>query len=294
MFLIYLAQQLTIYIGCVLLITGIFGNGINLFIFSSVPAYRRTPCTFYFLVCSIHNILYIIINLPVRIVSTALNLDLNIHSLIWCRVQSFFIGYLGLTSFTLSCLTAIDQFFATSRTVSLRRCSNIKWAHRIVLVIIIVWCLHTIPVFVFFNIPPVTNSCSSDNPAYGFYTTIYVLTLQCCIPVIVMVIFGYLTYRNISRTIILAEQQADRQLVRMILIQVVLVVISMTPFGTYIIYALITTKVIKGPDRLLKEYFSEIILILVSYFYYVVCFILSKINSNIVSSFILRGTFICS
>jgi hypothetical protein len=109
-----------------------------------------------------------------------------------------------------------------------------------------------------------------------------------------MVIFGYLTYRNISRTIILAEQQADRQLVRMILIQVVLVVISMTPFGTYIIYALITTKVIKGPDRLLKEYFSEIILILVSYFYYVVCFILSKINSNIVSSFILRGTFICS
>jgi len=109
-----------------------------------------------------------------------------------------------------------------------------------------------------------------------------------------MVIFGYLTYRNIRRTIVLAEQQADRQLVKMILIQVLLVVISMTPFGIYIIYYLITAEVVKGPNRLLKESFAEIILIFVSYCYYAVCFILSKINSNIVSSFILREIFICS
>jgi hypothetical protein len=290
----YLARQLTIYVGCILLITGIVGNGMNIFIFSSVRSYRRTPCTFYFLVCSIHNILYILINLPVRIASTALNIDLNIHSLVWCRVQSFFIGYLGLTSFTLSCLTTIDQFFATSRSAWLRRCSKIQWAHRIVLAVIIVWCLHGIPVLVLFNIPPVTSRCSSDNPAYAFYTTIYILLLQSCIPSIVMVIFGYLTYRNIARTIVLAEQQADRQFVKMILIQVVLVVISMTPYGTDTIYRLITSKVIKSPNRLLKESFASTILILITYFYYVVCFILSKINSNIVSSFILREIFICS
>jgi hypothetical protein len=131
---------------------------------------------------------------------------------------------------------------------------------------------------VFFNIPPVTNDCTSDNPAYNFYISIYVLLFQCAIPGIVMVIFGYLTYRNIHRVIALAEQQADRQFVRMILIQMVLVVISMMPFGIYTIYALITSEVIKGPNRILKETFAEIILILVSYFYYVVCFILFKIN----------------
>jgi hypothetical protein len=279
----YIAQQLTIYVGSVLLITGIFGNAMNIFIFSSVRSYRRTPCTFYFLICSIHNILYIIINLPVRIVSTALNLDLTLYSIVWCKIQTYFIGYLGLTSFTLSCLTTIDQFFATSRSASLRRCSNIKWAHRIAFVVIMVWCLHTIPVFVFFNIPPVTVWCSSENAAYNVYTTIYILIFQCGIPSIVMVIFGYLTYRNIRRTIVLAEQQADRQLVRMILIQVALVVFSMTPFGVYIIYYLITAEVVKGPNQLLKESFAEIILIFVSYCYYAVCFMLSKINENIVS-----------
>jgi hypothetical protein len=273
MSLIYIAQQLTIYGGSVLLVFGIIGNAMNIWIFSSVRNYRTIPCTFYFLVVSIHNIIYILINLPIRIFSTAHSVDLTRNSLIWCKTQSFFIGYLGLTSFTCSCLTTVDQFLATSRSVYLRRFSNIRLAYRLVLIVMIVWCFHAIPVLVFYNISPVTGKCGSTDPSYSFYLSMYILLFQCLIPVLIMVLFGYLTYRNIQMTRVLAEQHADRQLVRMILIQLVLVVISMTPYGAYTIYNLITSKIIKDSFRLQEESFAATVFIIVSYFYYVVCLI---------------------
>jgi hypothetical protein len=70
MSLLYIGEQLTIYGGFFFLITGIIGNVMNIFKFSSVRTYRRTPSTFYFLVSSIDNLVYIMINLISRIFST--------------------------------------------------------------------------------------------------------------------------------------------------------------------------------------------------------------------------------
>jgi len=88
-----------------------------------------------------------------------------------------------------------------------------------------------------------------------------------------MIIFGYLTYRNIHQTIFLAGQHADRQLVKMTLIQVVLVVISIAPFGIFSTYLYITMGVVKDADQQMKEALVGTIFILISYFYYVVCLI---------------------
>jgi hypothetical protein len=46
-----------------------------------------------------------------------------------------------------------------------------------------------------------------------------------------MFVFEGLTYRNIHLTRTLTEQQADYQVTKMTIMQVVLVVISITPFG---------------------------------------------------------------
>jgi len=91
-----------------------------------------------------------------------------------------------------------------------------------------------------------------------------------------MLVFGCLAYRNIRQTIVLAQQKADRQLMRMVLIQIVLVVVSMAPFGIYMVYDIITTRIKKDLDRQLKEYFALTILVLVTYFYYVVCLFFIK------------------
>ncbi|CAF4192353.1 unnamed protein product, partial [Adineta steineri] len=88
------------------------------------------------------------------------------------------------------------------------------------------------------------------------------------IPVIIMIIFGYLTYRNIHLTRILAQQQADRQLIRMTLIEVVLVVFTITPYGINNAYSLASAGVAKNADRLMSEYFASTMISLLTYFYY--------------------------
>ncbi|CAF1152942.1 unnamed protein product [Adineta steineri] len=95
-----------------------------------------------------------------------------------------------------------------------------------------------------------------------------------------MILFGCLAYRNIQQTIHLAEQHADRQLMRMVLIQVVLVIVSNTPFGAVTAYGLITAGINKDLNRQLKEYFAVCILILVSYSYYIGNFYMFFISSS--------------
>jgi hypothetical protein len=78
----YIGQQITIYAGLILLIAGIIGNGINIFIFSTVGNYRKTPCTFYFIVASIANIVYILFNFTTRIIGTINGIDFTTISII--------------------------------------------------------------------------------------------------------------------------------------------------------------------------------------------------------------------
>jgi hypothetical protein len=271
MSLTYIGEQITIYGGLFILIVGVVGNGINVLVFSSVRNYRTTPCTFYFLIASIFNIVYITINLISRIVSFGFGIDLTRTSTSWCKMRSFCLFTLSLITLTCSCLATIDQYFATSQSANLRRFSNIKWAHRIVIIVIIIWCLHGIPVLLFYNISSITTTCVNTNTGYAIYVPIYLLGLICGIPVVIMVLFGYLVYRNIHLTRVLAEQQADRQLTRMILIQILLVVICIVPYSINIAYGLITSGVSKDTNRIIAEGFASTIFSLVSYLYYAVC-----------------------
>jgi hypothetical protein len=69
----------------------------------------------------------------------------------------------------------------------------------------------------------------------------------------------------------LIEQRADRQMAKMTLIQAILVAISISPSGIYGIYLYITTGVVKDAHRIAIETFANIVLVLVSYFFYIVC-----------------------
>jgi hypothetical protein len=277
MSLVYIGQQLNIFGGFFFLVTGLIGNGINIFIMSSVRDYFTVPCTFYFLIVSIVNTIYIIINLIIRIVSAGFGIDLVITSLIWCKIRAFIVSSLSPISLTCSCLAMIDQFLTTSPNVNLRRFSSIKWAHRIVVLVIIVWYLHGISIFIYYSIPPIIYTCISTDPRCPAYVPIYVVVVLCAIPVIVMVVFGYLTYCNIRLTRRLAQQHADRQVTKMTLIQVVLVIVSMTPAGIFSVYRLLTADVSKDINRQIQENFVNILTILLSYFYYVVCIFIIKL-----------------
>jgi hypothetical protein len=288
MSLSYISQQLAIYGGLCELVAGIAGNGMNIFIFSTVRNYRTTPSSFYFLVCSVVNIIYSIIYVTARVITGIYDINLPDHSLIWCKARPFLVTSLTLISFTCSCSAAVDQFFVTSQSVRLRRRSNIKWAHRIVFFAIIIWFLHGIPTTFYYTIPYPGNTCIDTNKIYLTYISIYTLGHTCAIPILVMVIFGWLTYRNIRLTRVLAEQHADRQLVKMTLIQTVIVVISFAPYGIMNAYTLITSGGTKSVDQQVQESFALTIFTLTTFIYYAVCLL---IVSYIISHEICFGCF---
>jgi hypothetical protein len=190
---VYIVQQVALYGGLFLIVTGVIGNGINIFIFSSVRNYRRTPCTFYFLIASIYNIAYITINLISGVVSVGSGFDLTRISTSWCKIREYSIFTLCLIPVSCSCFAAIDQYFATSQNANLRRFNNIKWAHRIVFIVSIIWFLHGIPYLLFYNISPITTTCVNINIIFVIYTPIYIIVLLSTVPVVVMVLFAYLT-----------------------------------------------------------------------------------------------------
>jgi hypothetical protein len=268
---LYDAQQFTIYAGIFLLIVGIIGNAINVLAFSKSRTYRTTPCTFYFLVGSIDNIVYIGINLTIRILREGYEINVTGTSNIWCKIRQYLLTIPSIISINFSCLAVIDQFLITSKSAYIGRCSQIQWAHRIAIIVIILWCLHGIPILLFYDVSPITKTCVNTNAGLAIYILVYLLSIICAIPVSVMIIFGWLTYRNFRQTRFLAKQQADRQLIRMTLTHAALVVISLLPWGIYNTYSLITSNTIKDSDRQLKEYFAAIVTGMVTYLYYVVC-----------------------
>ena len=261
----YAGQQFTIYVGCFLLVAGTVGNVLNVFIFASVRTYRTTPCTFYFLVGLTHDIGQLLINLTAFIIGGGYGIDLTSTSTVWCKARFFLVTAFATVSLTCSCLAVADQFLATSRSARLREWSKIKFAHRMAIGVLIIGWLVNIPWLIYQDISSSSHLCVITSITLSTFLPIYSLVFYSTIPVLIMIIFGYLTFRNIRQTTALNEQRADRQLARMICMQVILVAVSEIPYGIYNAYSLSTAGVVKNADRLDKELFAYIVTALMAY-----------------------------
>ena len=84
---------------------------------------------------------------------------------------------------TCLCLATIDQYFATCSRPRWQQWSNIKLAHRLSNIIVIIWILHGIPYLIFYNHIILSNTdnviCTSTNNifqqyhTYGYYSYSY-------------------------------------------------------------------------------------------------------------------------
>jgi len=279
--LIELSRLITIYVGCFCLFVGICGNSINIFVFSTMKNSKKISSIFYFLIGSIINLIYILINLISRIISSITEYDLTRSSSVWCKIRQCCLATLCGIGLSCCCLSAMDQYLRTSNKYLLRRLSDIQWAHRFIVISLIVWCIHGILPLIAFDILPVSKTCGFISANWNIYGLVYFLGLITSIPVLIMIVFTYLTHRNIHKTIVLANQRADRQLRRMIFIEIVLVIIGFLPYGINSAYSLLTSNIAKDRNQLEKEYFLLTIVSLFPYIYYAVRESLQTRNFNL-------------
>ena len=266
----YISQQITIYSGAIILFLGIIGNCLNILIFTSVRTYRQNSCVLYFLNSSIFNFIYISINLSTRILSIGFGIDPTRTSLIWCKIRSFCIPTFSQIIVCSTCLATISQFILTSRNARIRQLATTKSTYKIIFILNLFWILHGILPLVFFKIISDTKICMYTDAGYAIYAQFYLLGLNNGIPVFILLVFTYLTYRNLHQTTFLAEHGIDRQLVRMVFFQVALSLICLSPYGIMSAYSVATTSTVKNTNRILIENFIWTILTLWTYIFYAV------------------------
>jgi hypothetical protein len=242
-------QEITIYSGIPIMVMGVIGGCLNLIIFLSLKTFRQSSCAFYLTLKSIFDIGQLLSNTVPFIVRRGFKIDLGASSFFFCKIRFYMFSTSTLSSMTCLCLAIIDQYFATSYHIRWQQWCNIKLAHRITSIFIIIWTLHGIPSLIFYNqiISPLTNTtvCQVTNYIFNQYLSYgYYLTLNNILPLITIV-FGIMAYYNarnlVHRTIPLVRRELDKQLTVMVLVQVLISFCALVPFSINNIFVIVNT-----------------------------------------------------
>ena len=245
--LTYAGQQIIIYGGITVFITGILGEVFNTIVFLSLRIFRQNSCVFYLIIMSIFNIGQLLTNLLPRIMLTLFNTDGSEYSLFYCKFRLFLSIFCTILSLTCFCLSTIDQYCSTCSYRRLQQLCNIKLARYLIIIFTLFWILHGIPYLIFLNLIklPLTNKilCTMTNLIYLQYRIYFVgPILFGFLPIFLTVLFGTMAYRNVQQlayyTMPLVRRELDKQLTIMVLIQVVVNVFVLLPYTIINIFML--------------------------------------------------------
>jgi hypothetical protein len=245
---IYFAvKEMTIYLGIPTFVLGVIGGFLNVIIFLSLKTFRESSCAFYLMIMSIFDIGRLFFSVLSFIMRRGFGIDWGVYSLFLCKIRYCFFSVFTLTSMTHLCLATIDQYFATSSYVRWQQWCNIKLAHRISSIFIIIWALQGIPYVVFLNqvFSPSTNTtvCLPTNDIFNQYLTYVLYFILLNLIPLITIIFGLMAYYNARhlahRTVPLVRRELDKQLTVMVLVQVLINFCTLVPFSVVNIISMV-------------------------------------------------------
>jgi hypothetical protein len=175
-------------------------------------------------------------------------------------------------------LATIDQFLATCAHPRWHQWNNIRFARSIIIGAVIVWILHGIPFLLYYNHTLLPNtskaSCVITNVLFQKYLNVfYGSVITTSLPVIIIILFGSLTYRNVKqiayRTVPLVRRELDKQLTVMVLVEVLFDVVFITPLAIQsILFSIINVP--SNSDIAIQLNSIKIITTIITYFRFVV------------------------
>jgi hypothetical protein len=182
-----------------------------------------------------------------------------------------------LISYACLCLATIDQYFATCTRVRWQQWSNIKIAHRLIILSITVSILLLIPYPIFLDHVKLASgiiSCNMNNIIMAQYRKYFmVLLMSGYIPDLITVVFGILAYRNVQqidyRTVPLVRRELDKQLTTMVLIQVIINAVTNIPFATIVAVMYATANITNSVVINILQFIYDVALI-ISFTYFAV------------------------
>lgn len=238
--LIELSVAITRIVVPIIIVVGALGNGLNIIILTR-SAFNRHTCSLYFLVMAINNFFYSTILLTFNLLGDGYQQHLLNKSGTACKLISYLLNLCPNISVYLIVLASVDRYFASSSNPQRREWSSVRIARVTVTILLSVLALLLIGVTIIFDLSSYnTFGCIpyADTFSKQVYMIILVVEFAIFAPCL-MIIFGLLTIYNATRLqvsiTVVTHRRTERQLIRMLLLQLVVHLVLIIPFCTVFI-----------------------------------------------------------
>ncbi|CAF0876396.1 unnamed protein product [Adineta ricciae] len=287
-----ISRQLNIYVGTCMFILGIIGCVWNILVFRHY-SFRLSSCCIYMIFGSFASLVQLLFGLLPRILSDGFLFDRNSTNIAWCKIRSYVASCASLIALYCFVWSGIDRFFSTCQQIKWRYLTSVSIAKQICLLTIILWMIFNIPTLIYTRPLATTGTCASSSFIWS-QISVYCLNLLCygTFPWLLTSIFGILTLKNLRRVHqqrinpfpipkLVRTTYLDHQLISMVLLQILLSMMSSTPFCIRIIYDNLTQTVVKTKYRRAQEDLCMQIVYLMFYLNYVSMFYVNYISSTV-------------
>jgi hypothetical protein len=225
---------------------------------------------------AIIDLLYLYLGLLPTILSTGFNITPGSTNSVFCSSVYYLDIVLSCLGPTYLIVASIDRTMVTSRNAGTRRRSTRRLAIVSLISLSLFWALIHIHALIYIKIiqlGPGYFICYFQPGAYTTFITYYSLVVVGLIPPLLMALFGFLTVKNIRQvrhathhshasTIetttvgrVYTVESKDRQLIRMLIMEIIVYIISRFPSTVVLIYQQITQYQTKSDEQISTEQF---------------------------------------
>jgi len=255
------AFQLNRYMSIFIILFGSIGNILNLFIFRR-PKHRTNPCAIYFFYASVAGLIALYSGLISRIFA-GFSLDLSATTEGLCQFRAFTVWVSTTASSWYLTYATVDRYCISCRDVNRRNFSNLRFTHRLMIITVVSASLIFAETF-YCYVPNLKNTpltCYGRSLPCRLYAEIASALLFVFIPSTIMFTFGIATVRNVRKLLssitptAITQRTAktirktDRQLIQMLIVQIILSTIFNIPLAVHRLYLTGTLYVVKSPLR---------------------------------------------
>ncbi|UJR19329.1 hypothetical protein I4U23_022458 [Adineta vaga] len=235
---------------------------------------RKNPCSIYMIAFQIFNFTYIITIILPSVLSYGYNMSYIANTLDLCRFSMYMTYVLDALSPSCLMLASIDRILVTSQNALTRQRSTCRLAYISIICVTLVWFLLHIHTLIFMSVIRFGSNfalCYSSSFTYLTVINYYTLVKSIIIPS-VLTGLGVFAIRNVrklnSNRIIpqlsgivsgnhrslLSVHAKDRQLIRIILIDIGIFVLCTYPLTASRLYQQITQYDMKSYDQTLANF----------------------------------------
>ncbi|UJR18082.1 hypothetical protein I4U23_004982 [Adineta vaga] len=263
------------YGGPILMTIGTVSCILNLSVFTRRNL-RKNSCSIYFIAFNIASLFLIYTSLFTSTLALGYNINPSISNLIFCRCRFYALTLFDVLSPSYLILASIDRIFVTSRNARTRQRSTSRFAYLCILFVTLFWSLLHIPALIFTNIIeflPNVILCYLQPGIYLKIISYYSIIVKGILIPLLMFIFGLWTLKNIRNPNLRTTRPKDRQLIRLLLVDISVYIIFSLMISFVLMYQQLNQSRVESFFRIQIQIFLLSIALFCSYIpFCIVCY----------------------